>query len=145
MNNRGFTLIELLVVIAIISLLSSVVLTLLSGVRDKAQYTGALDQLRNIKRAAIHHQIDKGKWAPDVGPGDAPAFVPEYLPTWPDPPGCGEYDWENWNGTVQGGGPEDIDLRVDLETESENYYWCVKQSRENNCQSTILNTDSIEC
>jgi prepilin-type N-terminal cleavage/methylation domain-containing protein len=50
-HNSGFTLIELLVVIAIISLLSSTVLTSLSGVRASARDTRRKQDMRQIERA----------------------------------------------------------------------------------------------
>lgn len=47
----GFTLIELLVVIAIVSLLSSVVLSSLSGARSRARDSNRIQQMRNIRTA----------------------------------------------------------------------------------------------
>lgn len=49
----GFTLIELLVVIAIISLLSSVILTTFSGVRDEARTANIIGNLEQTELAFI--------------------------------------------------------------------------------------------
>jgi len=58
----GFTLIELLVVIAIIGLLSSVVLTSLSGARESARDTRRKQDLRQVKTALEQYYNDNGKY-----------------------------------------------------------------------------------
>jgi prepilin-type N-terminal cleavage/methylation domain-containing protein len=57
---KGFTLIELLVVISIIPLLSSVVLSSLSGAREQAKITAAKSELDNIWRAVERLKTDTG-------------------------------------------------------------------------------------
>lgn len=62
LTNNGFTLIELLVVISIISLLSSVVLTSLSGARASARNTQRQQDLRSIQTALEMYYNDHGQY-----------------------------------------------------------------------------------
>ena len=63
----GFTVIELLVTVSVISLLSSVVLSSLSGTREQARESGAQAQLRSLHQATQQLLNDTGKW-----PGGCP-------------------------------------------------------------------------
>jgi len=64
---RSFTLIELLVVIAIIGLLSSVILVNLSGPRQKAKITKALEFSQSVQHALGAEAV--GVWNFDEGSG----------------------------------------------------------------------------
>ena len=64
-NNQrfGFTLIELLVVIAIIGILTTIVMTFLSGAKDKSRAGSAKATLANLKTQAAQYAASK----PDFG------------------------------------------------------------------------------
>lgn len=59
-TTQGFTLIELLVVISIISLLSSIVLTSLVEVRERAEITQFVSQFNQIRDAIQKYENDNG-------------------------------------------------------------------------------------
>lgn len=61
----GFTLIELLVVISIISLLSSVVLASVSGVRERAVLTKTVSEMRSLQQAVELYRNKYGLYPSD--------------------------------------------------------------------------------
>ncbi len=65
-NQSGFTLVELLVVIAILGLLSTIVMTSLTGARKKARDTRRVADLRQLN-TAIQFYINDNGHAPYVG------------------------------------------------------------------------------
>jgi len=60
--SRGFTLVELLIVIAIIGILSSVVLSNLTGARTKAYDAKVQAQMSNIRQSAELYYIANGNY-----------------------------------------------------------------------------------
>lgn len=54
-QKSGFTLIELLVVVAIIGVLSTVVLALFGGARDRSKWASAKDTMANLKTQAAQY------------------------------------------------------------------------------------------
>ncbi|MEY4602548.1 MAG: protein ral secretion pathway protein [Candidatus Parcubacteria bacterium] len=119
-DKSGFTLIELLVVIAIIGMLSSVVLGSLNSARSKSRYARAISDMKEMSKAATLDYDQYENYAPDLGSGSGPRFVPGFLKSWPTPPCSGwTYDWENWSG----GGVIRVSMRkVDM---SPVYYFCI--------------------
>ncbi|RME30246.1 prepilin-type N-terminal cleavage/methylation domain-containing protein [Candidatus Parcubacteria bacterium] len=89
---HGFTLIELLVVIAIIGILSAVVLSNVNSAREKAKFTGAQAQARQLAQSVLLYDSDVGFYPPDVSRGWDPGFS-QPLPYDPDNPSA------QWNGT----------------------------------------------
>lgn len=65
-NQSGFTLVELLVVVAILGLLSTIVMTSLTGARKKARDARRVADLRQIN-TAIQFYINDNGHAPYVG------------------------------------------------------------------------------
>jgi len=125
---KGFTLIELLVVVAIIGVLSSIVLSALSQVKEQAQNTRTVSALQQMKRAAFMYELDHGYW-----PGDAfttgcechntssyPGFISdEYFPE----SGLSDLrlngsmvciDYQNWEYTTHPALPHIIAIDVQL-------------------------------
>lgn len=95
--SQAFTLIELLVVISIISLLSSIVLTSLVEVREKAEITRFEVQFAQIRDAIQRYENDNGE-LPFSGSSTHQNFldminllVPEYLSEEPDIEGMREF------------------------------------------------------
>lgn len=99
LNNKGFTLIELLVVIAIIGTLSTVVLASLNSARTKAKNAAANIEFNQIEKAVQMDYNDYGNYAPDVGSGVNPRFIPLYLKKYDASYYCSGclYDYENWS------------------------------------------------
>jgi len=66
-KTKGFTLVELLIVIAIIGILSSVVLSNLSGARTKAYDAKVQAQLSNIRQSAEIYYISNVNYGASTG------------------------------------------------------------------------------
>lgn len=103
---KAFTLLELLVVIAIIGILAAASASLVTGVREKAQITAVISDVKAIEKAFIAYRLDNpGVYIPTTGviidmelnsienilatggvPNQFPGFG-LYLSSLPEPPG----------------------------------------------------------
>ena len=91
-------MIELLIVISIIGILSSITLTPLLGVRDKAYFAKAKEELRSVDESVSFYLEDFGTYPADAN-RDVPPGLEAYLAQgiWPDSAWPGSvFDWENW-------------------------------------------------
>jgi len=116
-NKNGFTLIEILVVISAIGLLATIVLVSLNYAREKSNFAKIVGDLDQIAKAIELYNTSFGKYPEDKTPADvngvsesitdndfngilenAPDIIPNYLPSWPQPP-CSiqdyQYDYDN--------------------------------------------------
>jgi len=104
-KSKGFTLIELLIAVTIIGILAAAVSIGYTTHLKNARCSRILQDFDAISKAAETHREVTGTWAGDVDPDPTqppvtyPAFVPDYMPTWPS----GDfyetnayYDWESW-------------------------------------------------
>lgn len=105
LKSKGFTLIELLIAVTIIGILAAAVSIGYVAHLRNARCSRILQDFDAIGKAAETQYEVTGVWARDVDPNPTqtpiptPAFVPEYMPTWPSGDFYEDnayYDWENW-------------------------------------------------
>ena len=114
-------------------------------------------QMKEIADAANMYFLNEGNgynYAPDSGGGVAPAFVPEYLASWPTPPYSGScYDYDNWDPNRGGsscngcyGGNNGYKVEIDEAAPcngTAHYTWCIYTEPGSACgpgDTTIVNT-----
>lgn len=77
-NKKGFTIVELVIVIAVIAILAAVLIPTFSGVINKANESGALQQATALYKDAYAVAISDGKIAEkSAASGDTPATYEE--------------------------------------------------------------------
>jgi prepilin-type N-terminal cleavage/methylation domain-containing protein len=144
-TNKGFTIIELIVVISIIGVLTSVVLTNVSEVREKAYVSAAGTTQRQMTKAVKMYYADMGFYPPDVNRGWDPGLVkPE--PWSPDAPFEGGFstsgancsdcpsNWQdivaqNWQGPYLGTWPQFTPWKGKYDYN----YWTAANTERNGC------------
>ena len=89
-RTKGFTLIELMVVVSIISLLSSIVLTAVGTVREKARDTRRLEDMRQILIALELYRDTHGTYPRNRNLSDGTSNY-------------GEQDCQGWDDSVRNG------------------------------------------
>jgi prepilin-type N-terminal cleavage/methylation domain-containing protein len=87
---RGFTLIELIVVFLIIAILISMLLPVISGVREVARRTVCLSQMRQVGFAVIQYRETRGRY-PTATDSPAPLLIAS--PGSTDPNDQAGYSW----------------------------------------------------
>ncbi|MFA5764038.1 MAG: LamG-like jellyroll fold domain-containing protein [Candidatus Paceibacterota bacterium] len=105
MNRKGFTLIELLVVIAIVGILSSVIYTNITGLRDRARITAGI----RFDSSTLHSIGDMlvGEWlfdtntspTPDTSGNNNIGTLSATPPTWQQTGGYNSKGAYSFNGT----------------------------------------------
>lgn len=111
-SNKGFSLIELIIAISIIGILSSIVIGVFSGSREKAYFARAQAEFRSIEHSLQLYLDDHDGVYPADASRNIPPGLEEYLGPgiWPDAPYPGSvYDWENW--TIEGEKVYQISIR----------------------------------
>jgi prepilin-type N-terminal cleavage/methylation domain-containing protein len=61
-NSRGTSLMEMVVVIAVIAILASILTPMVNGYVDRARYTAAQNDVRNIAAAIVQFNADTHVW-----------------------------------------------------------------------------------
>lgn len=89
-NKKGFTILELLVVIAIIGILSSIVMVLLSGPREKSRDARRISDINQIKTALEFYSNDNNEYPVS---GSLLPLIGEYLPDMPKDPFGDNYNY----------------------------------------------------
>lgn len=102
----GFTLIELLVTAAIIGILAGLAIPNMKTILLRARATEMAGDMDVVRVATQNYQADFHSWPAEVGPGDVPPELTEYLPPAYSFDRDGyELDFENWS--LPGGLPGD--------------------------------------
>jgi len=101
-TERGLTLIELLLIITIIGILANVMLPSYFLAKERARYSRALLELRQIEDA-LHLYTEEYGVYPDDASRNIPPGLEDFLAesdvdNWPDAPWAGSvYDWDAWD------------------------------------------------
>jgi general secretion pathway protein G len=104
LKNTGFTLVELMVVIAVMAILSTLVITQISGSHEKAYFSRAQTELNTISSAAKAYALKYDVYPDDSPDAGIPSEIMEFVRTadgneeWPNGPWPGsKYDYDAWD------------------------------------------------
>ncbi len=96
-NARGFTLLEIMVVVTIIGILAGIAIPGFNMIRNSAQVTRIVSDMRTYKTAFEAHALEYGVWPDDVNRGIIPTTMADYFRsdkfTETTPIG-GNWDWD---------------------------------------------------
>lgn len=104
-RKKGFSLVELIITIGVIGILSSVVLTSVTKMREKAYFARAKADMKSMALALELYASEHSNNYPADVSRDLPAGLESYLGggTWPKASWPGSiFDWDNWNDPVTG-------------------------------------------
>ncbi len=97
---RGFTLVEIMIVVVIIGLLATMAMSTFNKIREAAQNSATINDLRIFAGIFNTYQLEEGIWPAETGPGVVPPGLDVYFPggnsgvfTTRTPIG-GNYDWD---------------------------------------------------
>ena len=96
----GFTMIEVLTVLMVTSVVVRIGIPNYQEILLKAEATSAVGDFNVVRLAVMEYQADHHIWPADVGPGQIPPGLEEYLPngfSFRRP--LYRMDWENWEFT----------------------------------------------
>ena len=71
-RQRGFTLVEIMIAVTIIGLLAAMALPSFLRVRDKANRSRFISDLRTFSQAFETYSVQNGNWPPNAGTGSIP-------------------------------------------------------------------------
>ncbi len=94
----GFTLIEVLTALMVMSVVVRLGIPNYQEVRTRAEAASAAGDFHVVRQAVMAYQADNNAWPPDLGPGQTPPELADYLPAeFSFNRGLYRLDWENWS------------------------------------------------
>ena len=103
-NRAGFTLVEIMIVVVIIGLLAALAIPAFQRVRENAQSTRFISDLRTFAQAFETYAMKNGGWPPNAGTGVVPTGMSGELKdaAWTTAKNSGGGRW-NWDRNNYGG------------------------------------------
>lgn len=95
----AFTLLELLVVVAIVGILTAIAIPAVQRALLVARAQAIVGDLKVIESAVHEYYADNNRWPPDLGPGQQPPELKDYLRgrvNWNNTKAGYQLDWDNW-------------------------------------------------